>query len=193
VEVIRAIVLADASLLGADSPGALSQWGQTTLIEHVLDTLARTQVAGVIVVAGMNAWSLRKKLQGHGVNVVAIRRLPSWRLGPLSPVKCGLRALPKGTQAALLISLDQAAVPAVVVDRLLEAVLQPGKPVVVPTYKRQRGWPIAIEIASFGQTLLEARDEQTVEEVIERSGVPVLEIPVETRAVVLSLQDVLRP
>ena len=39
--------------------------------------------------------------------------------------------------------------------------------------------------------MLEARDEQTVEEVIERSAVPVLEVPVETRAVVLSLEDVI--
>jgi molybdenum cofactor cytidylyltransferase len=186
--VIQAILLA-----AGDRPMALSPWGHTTVIEHIVDTLSRTAARDVLVVAGMNAWSLRQKLQGHGVNVVATRRLPSWRLGPLSPVKCGLGGLPKGTQAALLISLDQAAVPATVIDRLVEAVLQPGRPVVVPTYKRQRGWPIAIEIASFGQTLLEARDEQTVEEVIERSGVPVLEIPVETRAVVLSLQDVLRP
>ena len=177
---IRAILIA-----ARDRPAALSPWGQTTVIEHVLDTLSRTKAATVLVVAGRDAWSIRKRVEARGVAVVGNAR---WRLGPVSSVKCGLRALHPSTQAALLISLDQAAVPATVMDRLVEAVLQPGQPVVVPTYKRQRGWPIAIEVASFGRTLLDARDEQSVEEVIERCKVPVLEIPVETRAVVLSLE-----
>ena len=163
----------------------MSPWGHTTVIEHILDTVSLTRAAGTLVVAGWDAWSIRKRVEGRGVEVVANAR---WRLGCLSYVKCGLRALPEGTGAALLMSLDQAAVPATVIDRLLDAYGEKGGEVVIPTFGGQRGWPIVFGVGGFGRTLLGASDDETVEQVIEQSGAPVVEVPVETWAVIMSLE-----
>jgi len=183
--VIRAVLLAGDCRGGGGRPNALSSWGQTTVIGHLLDTLSMTRAAGTVIVAGEDAWSIRKRVEGRGVEVVANAR---WRLGCLSYVKCGLRALPEGTSGALLMSLDQAAVPATVIDQLLDAYEEKGGEVVIPTFGGQRGWPVVFWVADFGRTLLAACDGETVEQVIGQSGAPVVEVPVETRAVIMRLE-----
>lgn len=182
---IRALLLAGDCRGGGGRLNALSPWGQTTVIEHILDTVSLTRVAGTLVVAGWDAWSIRKRVEGRGVKVVANAR---WRLGCLSYVKCGLRALPEGTSGALLMSLDQAAVPGTVIDRLLDAYDEKGGQVVIPTFRGERGWPIVFGVGDFGTTLLAACDGETVEQVIGQSGAPAVEVPVETRAVIMRLE-----
>jgi molybdenum cofactor cytidylyltransferase len=60
----------------------------------------------------------------------------------LGSARCGLRALPAGCDAVLLVPGDQASITSSLVRRVIGAYANSGRGIVVPAYKGRRGHPL---------------------------------------------------
>jgi CTP:molybdopterin cytidylyltransferase MocA len=133
--VITAIVLA---------AGAGERFGgpkQQLLLPHVLSRLAESPVDEVVVVAG-----------AHPVHAERVRVVdcPDWRRGTGASLRCGLRALGPGVEAAVVCLADGPNLSPEAVRRVLAAWRSGAGTVVAASYAGERGHPVVIGRGSWG-------------------------------------------
>ncbi len=134
-----AIVLAAGMSTRMGAHKVLLPFGTTTVIAHIVDTLARSAIDRVFVVTGHEAARVTEALSGRPATIITNSRYAE---GMLSSVRCGLRALPPECSAALIVLGDQPRISAGLVDAMLRALSQSGKGIVVPTFQGARGHPL---------------------------------------------------
>jgi molybdenum cofactor cytidylyltransferase len=124
-------------------PKLLLPYGEETMIETVVRTVASSCVDGTLVVLGARRREIEEKIRGFSVKK-AINR--EYRKGMFSSVLCGLNTLPKAARAAVLVLADQPGIPAGVIDSLIESFLLGHKGLVVPVYRKKRGHPLLLDL-----------------------------------------------
>ena len=131
------IILAagESSRMGRDK--ALLEYRGTTFLGHLISVL-QPRVDPLIVVLGHHAEAIRESMAA-GPHVVMN---PDYQRGMLSSLQAGIRALPAEAEAALFTLVDHPAVAESTVDRLLAALCDCGKPLVIPCYGDRRGHPV---------------------------------------------------
>jgi CTP:molybdopterin cytidylyltransferase MocA len=133
--VITAIVLA---------AGAGERFGgpkQQLLLPHVLSRLAESPVDEVVVVGGAHPVPAE---QGRVVDC------PDWRRGTGASLRCGLRALGPGVEAAVVCLADGPNLSPEAVRRVLAAWRSGAGTVVAASYAGERGHPVVIGRGSWG-------------------------------------------
>jgi CTP:molybdopterin cytidylyltransferase MocA len=104
------------------------------LLDAVLERLARSSVDDVVVVTG-----------AHEVETdVRVVHCPEWERGQGASLRCGLRALPTGAAAAVVVLADGPELAPEAVDRVLEVWRESGAEVVAATYGGQRLHPVLL-------------------------------------------------
>jgi CTP:molybdopterin cytidylyltransferase MocA len=88
-------------------PKQLARVGGESLLRRMARVALASDPAGCVVVLGARAELLRRELRGLPLTVVVN---PCWRSGMSGSLAAGLRALPGGARAALVLLADQAAV-----------------------------------------------------------------------------------
>jgi molybdenum cofactor cytidylyltransferase len=148
---IAGLILAagESSRMGRDK--ALLTYRGRTFLENIVHTLRDAGIDRIAVVLGHHAEEIRKAANLAGVEVVLN---PHYRHGQTSSLQWGLRALENPALEAILLCLvDHPAVSAPTLRKLVETFHQSHPPVAVPTYQGQRGHPVLISRALFGQLL----------------------------------------
>ena len=158
-----------------------------TMIEHVVDSALSSKVEEVIVVLGFRAEEILERLKGKPKLRVAINR--DYMAGLSSSVRVGVRAISPRSRAAVFMLGDQPLVKPSTVNRLIEAYLETGKPIVVPTYRGARGNPTLIDRKLFGELERLSGDVGGRILIADHPG-EVLEVEVEDQGVVLDVDDV---
>jgi CTP:molybdopterin cytidylyltransferase MocA len=118
--------------------GAATRFGspkQQLLLPRVLEQLGRAHVDEAVVVAG--AYPL--ELDG-----VRVALCPDWELGPGASLRCGLSALPSGTEAAVVVLADGPDLAPEAVDRVLQTWRAGAGPLVAASYGGERGHPLVL-------------------------------------------------
>ena len=138
--------------MGADK--ALLTYRGHTFIETIVRTLRHGGVTRIAVVLGHHADEIRRAVDLSDVLVVVNE---AYRHGQTSSLQAGLRALdsregPK-LEAMVFCLVDHPAVSPEVILTLIATFRASGSPVVIPTYKGQRGHPVLIGHALFGELL----------------------------------------
>jgi CTP:molybdopterin cytidylyltransferase MocA len=131
--VIAAVVLA---------AGAGSRFGgpkQRLLLPRVLDAVRASSVDEVVVVEG--AYSLEVD--------VPVVECPEWERGPGASLRCGLRALPPETEAAVVVLADGPDLSPAAIDRVLEAWRGGAGDIVAASYGGDRGHPVLLGRAAW--------------------------------------------
>jgi molybdenum cofactor cytidylyltransferase len=141
--VIWAVILAAGESRRMGQPKLLLPYGEETMIETVVRTVASSCVDGTLVVLGARRREIEEKIRGFSVKK-AINR--EYRKGMFSSVLCGLNTLPKAARAAVLVLADQPGIPAGVIDSLIESFLLGHKGLVVPVYRKKRGHPLLLDL-----------------------------------------------
>jgi nicotine blue oxidoreductase len=145
--VIFAVVLA----AGASSRYGAAPPKQVELLPHVLSSLARSALDGVVVVSG-----------AHALDVESVH-CPEWERGPGASLRCGLAALPADVEAAVVVLADGPELDPRAVDRIAESWRAEGGDVVAASYDgirlhpvllARRAWPL---VADEGAKELPAR------------------------------------
>lgn len=111
------------------------------LVLHTLQTLLQSQLAEVLVVVGHEQDRVRGLLAGMPVRIVSN---PHYHQGQMSSVVCGMQALQQACAGVMVCLSDQALLEPADINRLVTQFLASPVPVLVPTYRGQRGNPIIL-------------------------------------------------
>jgi molybdenum cofactor cytidylyltransferase len=148
---VAAIVLAAgrSQRMGTFKP--LLPFGPNTMVESCIAHLRGGGVETIVVVIGegARAEALRDHLHNTGVTV-AVNSDPASEMS--ASIAVGVRALPAPTKAVIINPVDHAAVPAEVVEMLIQEWKQGGR-LVKPTWDERGGHPVLIDM-DFRRELL---------------------------------------
>ena len=141
---IAALVLAAGGSSRLGAPKQLLQWGDTTLLGHVLDTLRGLPFDELFVVIGANGDEILDKVDLSGTSVI---ENPEWEEGMASSLRVGLDAVLRLSRAdAVVIFLgDQPDISEEVVNGLIEARRSTKRQAIVPKYRYAWGNPVMVE------------------------------------------------
>jgi len=121
------------------SPKALLEFHGETFLDRLIGVFSR-HCAPVIAVLGAHQETIRAALR-RAADVVLVEN-PDFRLGQLSSMQCGLRAVPAQADAVLFTLADHPAVHPETVARLVAH--GGGAPLRIPRFGGRRGHPIVI-------------------------------------------------
>ena len=123
--------------------GASTRFGepkQALLLGAVLERLKRTrEIDDIVVVSGAH------QLEAD----VRVVECPQWARGPGASLRCGLDALPDGTEAAVVVLADGPWLAPEAVERVLAAWRAGEGDVVAATYAGERGHPVVLDRAAW--------------------------------------------
>jgi molybdenum cofactor cytidylyltransferase len=138
---LSGIVLAAGASLRMGRPKQLLPLGDRCLLQRVLDAALASRLDELIVVLGDGAGEIRAALDlGTGGRARAVVN-PDHAGGQSTSLRCGLRAAAERSQAAAVLLGDQPGVGAELIDRLAEAFLAAGAPLLRPVYREAGGVP----------------------------------------------------
>jgi molybdenum cofactor cytidylyltransferase len=140
---IWAVILAAGESRRMGTQKLLLPFGDTTIVEAVVRTALASRVDRGLVVLGADRDAVRPKLEPCGV---AFAVNEDYRLGMLSSVQAGFRALPGEAEAAVIMLGDQPFLAAPVVDAVIGAYRESRKGIVIPIFQGRRGHPILVDL-----------------------------------------------
>jgi molybdenum cofactor cytidylyltransferase len=184
---VAAIILAagQGSRFGVE-PKLLAPLDGKPLVRHVAEAAIGSSAAPVILVTGHRAEDVEGSLVPLSLTVI---RNPAFAEGLSTSLKAGFKALPEEAEAAVVLLADMPFVTERLIDELLAAWHDRGKPAaLIPVCDGMRGNPVVL--ARSMQGAIEALSGDRGAGVILRDHPGVLEWPTFDRVV---LQDVDTP
>jgi CTP:molybdopterin cytidylyltransferase MocA len=104
------------------------------MLPDVLRALGESSVDEIVVVAGAHPIDAR----------AAVVTCPEWERGMGASLRCGLRALPREPEAAVVVLADGPDLAAAAVDRVIAAWRAGAGDVVAASYGGERGHPVLL-------------------------------------------------
>jgi molybdenum cofactor cytidylyltransferase len=141
---ISAILLAAGESKRMGTPKMLLNWGQETVLGHVISVFGKAGLEDILVVTGAGSAKI-EKMVGEMAGAFPARSVfnPVYATGDmLSSIQTGLRDLArKGTEAVIIGLGDQPQVEERTVRAILNSFKSTSQPLIVPTHQRHRGHP----------------------------------------------------
>jgi len=135
---IAAIILAAGESRRMGQPKMLLPWGESTVLEAVLETFRSAGIEDRRVITGANREGI-EALVGDSARTIFN---PGFAAGEmLSSIQAGLRDIGEGAGAALIALGDQPQVQPVTIRKLVNAYEKSGCALAVPSYQQRRGHP----------------------------------------------------
>jgi molybdenum cofactor cytidylyltransferase len=148
---IAGLILAagESRRMGRDK--ALLTYHGRSFLETIIHNLGAAGIDKVTVVLGHHAETIQRAVNLADVRVVVNHDYPR---GQTSSLQLGLAAAAADSpQAVILCLVDHPAISSEVMGKLRESFESIHRPVLIPTYKGQRGHPIVISQALFRELL----------------------------------------
>ena len=138
----RAIILAAGSSTRMGSQKMLLPFGESTILETVIQNIHSSSVDSILVVLGANHEQILEFIKPLPVEVCINTNHQS---GMLSSVVCGFSALPDDTSTALIFLGDQPGISPAVTDAVIRAYNESLHGIVVPVSNHRRGHPLLVD------------------------------------------------
>jgi len=138
-----ALILAAGSSRRMGSQKLLLPYGQSTIIETVIDNVLNSSIDHVMVVLGANQEEIQDTLEHKPVQFCHNRKHEQ---GMLSSVICGIRALPPDAVSALIYLGDQPGIHPAVTNTVIEAYSEELFGIVIPVHMHRRGHPLLVDM-----------------------------------------------
>ena len=135
---ISGILLAAGLSTRMGAPKQLLPFGESTIVETVVDNMLGAKFDEVIVVVGHRAEEIQKQLGTRPIKTVFNS---DYRDGMLTSAQTGIRTL-KTSDAFALMLVDQPFITSALIDQVVEAYQQTGKGIALPSYNYKRGHPV---------------------------------------------------
>jgi molybdenum cofactor cytidylyltransferase len=139
---IWAIILAAGESKRMKVPKMLLPFNGKTMIEKVIDNVARSEVFRILVVLGSYRDEILETISDLRVSHCYNE---NYRYGMLSSVQCGFKNLPMHYDAVLVFPGDQPMIEPEVINQIIKAYRETGKGIVIPVYRKKRGHPLLID------------------------------------------------
>ena len=138
-----AIILAAGSSRRMGSQKLLLPFGQSTIIETVVDNVLKSSIDHVMVVLGASQREVRDILGKRSLQFCYNKE---HKKGMLSSVICGVRALPDDAESALIFLGDQPGIPPSVTNAVIDAYSEELFGIVIPIHNYRRGHPLLVDM-----------------------------------------------
>ncbi len=138
---ISGILLAAGLSSRMGEPKQLLPFGESTIVETVVDSMLGAKFDEVIVVVGHCAAQVREQL---GTRPIKIVFNPDYREGMLTSAQTGIRSL-RGSDAFALMLVDQPFITTELIDQVVDAYLQTDNGIALPSYNYKRGHPVIFD------------------------------------------------
>jgi molybdenum cofactor cytidylyltransferase len=182
---VAAILLAAGAPGETGLPAALWLWDEgATLIEFQIAQLQTAGIGAIEVVLGDQAERIIPMVAGGEVEPIVN---PRWRDGAPSSIRAGASAVPRGTDAAIIVDVTQPR-PAEVYRRLLDEHQTHDAAITRPSFEGTPGSPIVVNEA----ILSEARnltDSNGLQALLDRHAREILNVPSERGVVLLTVRS----
>jgi molybdenum cofactor cytidylyltransferase len=170
---VGGLILAAGESRRMGFPKALLEWRGETFLDHLIDGLDR-HCAPVVVVLGAHAETIRAGVGREALFVLN----PDYRLGQLTSMQCGLRAIPEQAAGVLFTLVDHPNVGPDTIAELLR--FDPARvPLLrIPRYHGRRGHPLFFSRELIPE-FLALPPEATARDVVERHAARIdyLDVP----------------
>jgi len=162
---IWAVVLAAGESRRMGTQKLLLPFGDTTVAGAVVRAARASRAGRTLVVLGSDHEAVRDELEPlDKTRKCAGTREASpascgfvinrnYRLGMLTSIQAGIRALPPDAKAAVIVLGDQPFLASGVIDEVIAAYEENGKGIVIPTFQGRRGHPVLIDLKYRGEVL----------------------------------------
>jgi len=149
---IDALILAAGPSTRFGSPKQLIPWGSTTLLQHIIEMAAETDVKSTWVVLGASIEQILETVDFRDAGIV---ENPEWDEGIASSLRVGLDAIARQGEAdaVLILLADQPLLDPEVVEAILRRYEETGAAAVVPKYRYQRGNPVLIDRSLWSRVM----------------------------------------
>jgi molybdenum cofactor cytidylyltransferase len=138
----RAIILAAGSSTRMGSQKMLLPFGESTILETVIQNILDSSIDSVLVVLGANHQEILKVIEPLPVEVCINTKHLS---GMLSSVICGFNALPDDTGTVLIFLGDQPGIFPHVTNSIIDAYNESLHGIVIPVTEYRRGHPLLVD------------------------------------------------
>ncbi len=148
---IAGLILAagESRRMGRDK--ALLTYHGQSFLETIISNLKAAAIGKITVVLGHHAEAIQRAVNLAAVRVVINHDYPK---GQTSSLQLGLAAaMEDSPEAAILCLVDHPAISSAVIVQLRERFESTRSPVLIPTYKGERGHPVVISRALFPELL----------------------------------------
>ena len=122
-------------------PKQLLRFGESTIVETVVDNMLGAKFDEVIVVVGHRAKEIQTQLGTRPIKTVFN---PDYRDGMLTSAQTGIRAL-EASDAFALMLVDQPFITSALIDQVVDAYEQTEKGITLPSYNYKRGHPVIFD------------------------------------------------
>ena len=153
---ISGIILAAGLSTRMGESKQLLPFGNSTIIETVVDNMLGAKLETVIVVIGHEAEKIRTHIQ-HKPIVTVFN--PDYREGMLTSAQCGVASLPESADAFALTLVDAPFITSELVNHVIDAYNETDCGIAVPSYDYRRGHPVIFD-RRYADTIL-ALDEES--------------------------------
>ncbi len=138
---VSGILLAAGLSTRMGAPKQLLPFGESTIIETVVDNMLGAKFDAVIVVIGHCAAEIQKQLGTRSIKTVFN---PDYRDGMLTSAQTGIRAL-EASDAFALMLVDQPFITSALIDQVVDAYRRTEEGIVLPSYNYKRGHPVIFD------------------------------------------------
>lgn len=127
-------------------PKQLLELGGATLLRRVASAALASRLRQVLVVIGHAAPQMRRELADLGVDLL---ESAAYREGQSTSVRAGLERVDPAARAAMFLPADQPLISSSLIDRLITAYEETGRPIVRPRAGGRRGAPVLWDRSLF--------------------------------------------
>ena len=184
---IYAILLAAGESKRMGTLKQILPFGKSTVIEIVIDSLLESDIEKTKVVLGYRSEEISGVIGNREVDIVINK---NYKNGMLSSIKCGISSLPEDAEAFLLCLVDQPAIMASDINKLIKAYKKSGKGIIIPAYKGKRGHPIVFDRKYTDDIINLKEDGDGLREVVWKNSDDILEVEVENNAVIKDMDNI---
>ena len=139
---ISSIILAAGLSTRMGEPKQLLPFGNSTIIETVIDNLLGSKLNEVIVVVGHEAEKVRARIQHKPVKIVFN---PDYQKGMLTSAQYGVQSISASADAFAMTLVDLPLITPDLVNIVIDTYVQTEAGISVPSYNYRRGHPVIFD------------------------------------------------
>ena len=173
---ISGILLAAGLSTRMGEPKQLLPFGESTIVETVVDSMLGAKFDEVIVVVGHCASEIQEQLGTRPIRTVFNA---DYREGMLTSAQTGVRAL-KASDAFALMLVDQPFITSTLIDQVVDAYRQTESGIALPSYNYKRGHPVIFDRKYTSDILALTSESGGVRTLFKKYGNDIHYVPVDT-------------
>lgn len=162
---LSCILLSAGASTRFGSPKALAEFGNTTVLGHILETLQLSEVPEIIIVLGAQAEEIKPVLLNHKTARIVYHK--DHKFGQTSSFQAGLKEASPDAQGFFLWPVDYPWVRPETVRALQAAFLRHPQQMCIPTFHAKKGHPPVFP-AALKETLLGLAPDTGVHTVLQK-------------------------